>query len=339
VLAEFDANGRWIHANRTAREYTGLTLDEYRTTGVVAKLIHPADAERMRSIRERGFASKTPFEVEGRLFGKECGYRWFLFRYRPMFHQGQVQKWYGSATEIEARKQEEERVGAELLRLVERTQLAEERHDALLQRFALASLQISEAVADLPSNSSARKQLNKVLQLLKQGMEEGRSATLGLRSTEPMPLDSLSSLSRVQHEFVVQSTLTFRLVIVGNERPLIERVGKEIYRIGREALVNAFRHSGATWIEVMVEYAESNLRMRIQDNGCGIDPGVLTSRREGHCGLPGMRERATKIGGSLDILSRPTGTEVYLLIPCEVAFQATGIDSTPACEPRSFLKR
>jgi PAS domain S-box-containing protein len=327
VLTVFESNGKWIHANRTACEYTGLTLDEYRSVDVVSRVIHPGDAERMRSVRAQGFAGNSSFEVEARLLGKDCGYRWFLFLYRPLIEEGRVTKWYGGATEIEARKREEERVRREMVRLEERTRIAQELHDTLLQSFALASLQIGIAVATLPSDSGVRQQLGKVLHLVEQGIEEGRNAILGLRSADRTPLDLSISLSSVQQEFVVQPDTDFRVVIVGKERPLQEQVGREVYRIGREALVNAFRHSAATWIELKLEYAESDLRMRIQDNGCGIDPGVLRVGREGHCGLTGMRERAVRIGGSLNILSRPTGTEVHLLIPGSIAFPFVGTHS------------
>jgi signal transduction histidine kinase len=294
---------------------------------VVSRVIHPGDAERMRSVRAQGFAGNSSFGVEARLLGKDCGYRWFLFLYRPLIEEGRVTKWYGGATEIEARKREEEPVRREMVRLEERTRIAQELHDTLLQSFALASLQIGIAVATLPSDSGVRQQLGKVLHLVEQGIEEGRNAILGLRSADRTPLDLSISLSSVQQEFVVQPDTDFRVVIVGKERPLQEQVGREVYRIGREALVNAFRHSAATWIELKLEYAESDLRMRIQDNGCGIDPGVLRVGREGHCGLTGMRERAVRIGGSLNILSRPTGTEVHLLIPGSIAFPFVGTHS------------
>ena len=93
----------------------------------------------------------------------------------------------------------------------------------------------------------------------------------------------------------------------------------EIYRIGREALVNAFCHSGAKRIELELEYSNSELYVRIRDNGCGIDPQMLEKGRGGHWGLAGMRERATRIGGVLKILASPAGTEVQLSIPTCIA--------------------
>ena len=104
----------------------------------------------------------------------------------------------------------------------------------------------------------------------------------------------------------------------------------EIYRIGREALVNAFRHSGAKRVDFELEYADSDLRLRIRDNGCGIDPQVLDAGREGHWGLSGMRERATRIGAVLKISSSAAaGTEVQLSIPSRVAFTLS-----PSDQPR-----
>ena len=95
------------------------------------------------------------------------------------------------------------------------------------------------------------------------------------------------------------------------------------YRIGRESLVNAFRHSRASKIEVEVDYSASNLHILVRDNGCGIDPEVLRTGRDGHWGLPGMRERAEKVGAKLRAWSRTAaGTEVELTVPGHVAFQS-----------------
>src|SRR5687768_9824871 len=97
----------------------------------------------------------------------------------------------------------------------------------------------------------------------------------------------------------------------------------DVYRIGREALVNAFRHSGATRIEVGVECGRRHLRVLVRDDGSGIDDEVLRSGRDGHWGLSGMRERAERIGARLKVRSRAaSGTEVELNVPGHVAYQA-----------------
>jgi signal transduction histidine kinase len=98
-------------------------------------------------------------------------------------------------------------------------------------------------------------------------------------------------------------------------------IPQEIYGMGKEALVNAFCHSGAKRVDCEFEYTDSDLQLRVRDNGCGIDPQVLDAGREGHWGLRGMRERATRIGAVLKISrSAAAGTEVQLSIPSRVAF-------------------
>lgn len=95
----------------------------------------------------------------------------------------------------------------------------------------------------------------------------------------------------------------------------------EAYRIGREALSNAFRHSQANKIEVELEYTAKHLRILVRDDGTGIDMNVLQTGKDGHWGLAGMRERAESIGARLKVLSRvQAGTEVELFIPGQIAF-------------------
>jgi len=97
------------------------------------------------------------------------------------------------------------------------------------------------------------------------------------------------------------------------------RSSNEIYRIGREALVNAFCHSGAKRIELELEYSESELDVRIRDNGCGIDPQMLEKGRDGHWGFSGHAERAARIAGCSKILSSPAaGTKVQLSVPTNI---------------------
>src|SRR5262249_51470618 len=133
VIVVLGPDGNWIHANRVAREYAGLTLDEYRSEDVIGGGVHADDAERMRAAQTHALSKSDPFELEARLRGKDGVYRWFLFRYNPLVEQGRIRRWYASATEIESRKQEEERVRKENVRLEERTRIAQELHDTLLQ--------------------------------------------------------------------------------------------------------------------------------------------------------------------------------------------------------------
>jgi signal transduction histidine kinase len=93
-------------------------------------------------------------------------------------------------------------------------------------------------------------------------------------------------------------------------------VRDEVYRIGREALANAFRHSRAALIETVLEFERRHFRLVVRDDGCGIDPEVVRSGREGHWGLSGMRERSEKIGADIKVRSgAAAGTEIEMVIP------------------------
>ncbi len=208
-------------------------------------------------------------------------------------------------------------------RLAERTRIAQELHDTLLQGFLSASMQLHVAVDRLPPDSPARSPLGRVLQLMGRVIEEGRNAVRGLRSVQSASLDLEQAFALCQDELAdsrrrrVSSHRGWPAAAVA---PVLR---DEVYRIGREALVNAFRHSRAKNIEIELEYASSQLRVLVRDNGCGIDPQLLQSGREGHWGLPGMRERAERIGAKLHVWSSSAaGTEVELSVPSHVAFQS-----------------
>jgi PAS domain S-box-containing protein len=114
IITVLSPNGKITYANRVAREYTGLTLDEYRSVDVIARVIHPDDIERMRAVRERGLSANNPFEIEARTLGKDGLCQWFLYRYNPLRDEhGQITRWYVAGTDIEDRKRAEERLQQE----------------------------------------------------------------------------------------------------------------------------------------------------------------------------------------------------------------------------------
>jgi signal transduction histidine kinase/ligand-binding sensor domain-containing protein len=206
-------------------------------------------------------------------------------------------------------------------RLGERTRIAQELHDTLLQGFLSASMQLHAALERMPEESPSRSSLGRVQQLMAQVIDEGRNAVRGLRSAHSGSANLEQAFARVQDELGLEDDVGFRVIVDGEPRPLHPLLRDEVYRIGREALVNAFRHARARNIEVEVEYSSSRFRVLVRDDGRGIDPQMLHSGREGHWGLPGMRERAERIGAKLHVWSRPTaGTEVELSVPGHLAF-------------------
>jgi signal transduction histidine kinase len=207
-------------------------------------------------------------------------------------------------------------------RLAERTRIARDLHDTLLQGFLSASMQLHVADDHLPADSPAKPLVGRVLELMRRVIEEGREALKGLRSSKLNSLDLEQAFSRIREEFPFHSQTGFRVIVEGSPRPLHSIIRDEVYLIGHEALSNAFRHSGASDIEIELEYAASYLRVLVRDNGGGIDTEVLRSGRDGHWGLSGMKERTERIGGRLRVLSRAVaGTEVELSVPGRIAFK------------------
>lgn len=211
-------------------------------------------------------------------------------------------------------------------RLAERTRIAQELHDTLLQGFLSASMQIHVATDSLPADSKAKPTLTRALQLMRQVIDEGRNAVRGLRSTGSASLDLEQAFSLVQQDHVTHARgggeMGFQVIVEGQQRALHPLLRDEVYRIGREALTNAFRHSQAKMVEVEIKYSPSHLHVLVRDDGCGIEPAILKSGRDGHWGLSGMRERAEKVGARLRVYSGPAaGTEVHLSVPGSVAYQ------------------
>jgi signal transduction histidine kinase/ligand-binding sensor domain-containing protein len=219
--------------------------------------------------------------------------------------------------------------------LAERTRIAQELHDTLLQGFISASMQLHVAADRLPADSLVKPSISRVLELMGRVIEEGRVAVRGLRSSRGAPHDLEEAFAGIREELAEVGHIEYRLTIEGEVRALHPMVRDEVYRIGREALVNAFRHAGARSVELELDYAPNRLRVHVRDDGRGIDPHVASSGTDGHWGIAGMRERAEKIGARFTIRSREgAGTEIELTVPGTVAF-----DRKPAGRDRTWIAR
>jgi signal transduction histidine kinase/ligand-binding sensor domain-containing protein len=208
-------------------------------------------------------------------------------------------------------------------RLMERERIALDLHDTFLQGVQGILLRVHTATQQIPRGETTRQSLEEVLQQSDQVMKEGRSLVSNLRSDKTVTHDLATDLSIVGHECREVDQAEFQMIVNGVKRSLHPGVLEDSFKIGREALINAFRHSGATRIEAEVSFGPRHLKVRIRDDGRGIEEGVVQAgNREGHFGLPGMRERAKRIGGHLDIWSRSgLGTEIELSIPARFAYR------------------
>jgi signal transduction histidine kinase/ligand-binding sensor domain-containing protein len=207
----------------------------------------------------------------------------------------------------------EERVG-------ERTRIARELHDTLLQSFQGLMLRF-QAVHELLQDGKPKQLLQQTLKRADQALDEGRSAVYDLRSAMPTN-DFAQAVQSLGSELGTDGIVAFRLAVEGRTRAFHPIIRDELYRITREALRNAFHHAHAHQVEVEITYLERLFRLRIRDDGKGIPPEVLKQGRPGHYGLNGMRERAEQIGARFDIWSGAAGagTEIELTILGSIAY-------------------
>lgn len=210
-------------------------------------------------------------------------------------------------------------------RLAERTRIAQELHDSLLQGFVGVSMQLNVAVEQLPEDSPVKPQLNKIIKTIGQVIEEGRNTVQGLRAFDGEDFVNLARrFTHLKNELDAQGKIDFQFIEKNLPRKLCPIIADEIYYISREALVNAYHHSNAKKIEVETDYGQKNFRISVRDDGFGIDSKIIKKGREGHWGISGMRERAEKIGANLKISSRINhGTEIELSIPNHIAFETS----------------
>jgi signal transduction histidine kinase/ligand-binding sensor domain-containing protein len=211
-------------------------------------------------------------------------------------------------------------------RVNERTRIARELHDTLLQSFQGVLLKFHAVTYLLMDRPEAQKSLENVIEQARQAITEGRDAVQGLRSSTLATSDIAQAISTFGEELATTSTgqnsPDFHVLVEGAPRDLAPVLRDEIYRITGEALRNAFRHAHAQRIEVEIRYDQRQLRLRVRDDGKGIDPTILNGRgRPGHYGLPGMHERAKLVGGKLAVWSElNSGTEAELSIPASIAY-------------------
>jgi signal transduction histidine kinase len=218
-------------------------------------------------------------------------------------------------------------------RVDERTRIARELHDSLLQGFQGLMLHLEAVRKLLPTKTTeALQSLERALVLGEEAVTEARDAVEELRSATRADGDLVEALTALcetlsadfagpcQHEHGTRGQS-------GKARALGAAVRDEVYFIAREAIRNAYRHAAAVHIEAEVIYGPAVFSLHVRDDGVGIEPDVIASGgRAGHWGLAGMRERATGFGGHLEIWSRPgAGTEMALTVPAASAYLNTSV--------------
>jgi signal transduction histidine kinase len=214
--------------------------------------------------------------------------------------------------------------GQIVARFEEREKIARDLHDTLLQGVQGLILKVDAAARQMPMHEPFRQSIAKALDYGDEVLAEGRDRVRSLRGSTESLNDLPAAFRRVAEETPHDGALAFQVVVEGNLREVHPLVLEECFLIGREALINALRHSHALHVKVEIAYHPKQFCLRVRDDGRGIDPEVLQQgRRPDHWGLLGMRERAQTMGAQLRLWSRPEGgTEVELMVPGTTAYRA-----------------
>jgi signal transduction histidine kinase len=218
-------------------------------------------------------------------------------------------------------------------RLSERTRIAQELHDTLLQSFQGLMLRFQTVENLLPSRPAEAKDiLGQALERADDALTESRAAIQNIRSGSAQNPNLAQAITSMMAEMAEECAARgnhrpeYSVFVEGAPKPLRPWISSEVRRIANESVRNSFQHAQATQIEADVTFSESNFRIRFRDNGVGIDPAVLLNgARSGHWGLIGMKERARHIGAKLDVWSKPgAGTELDLRVPGRLAYDESG---------------
>ena len=214
-------------------------------------------------------------------------------------------------------------------RLNERTRIARDLHDTLLQTLHGLMFRFQAArnlFARRPED--ALEALDSAIQRTEQAIAESRDAIKDLRVEGATTADLGELLNATGQElekagYDNSNRPTFQMIVGGERQDLFPGIREEVYRIGRELLRNAFQHAHAQHIEAEIRYDNHALILLVRDDGKGLEPTVVKEGgRPGHWGLPGIRERAKQIQAHLDFWTENrAGTEVQLTVPGNLAYK------------------
>ncbi|MGA9803942.1 MAG: PAS domain S-box protein [Terriglobales bacterium] len=311
--------------NKRWQEYTGMSTEESVGLGWQSAG-HPQDMGHYLEKRRAALASGHPFEDEARIRSRDGKYRWFLLRGAPLRDaRGNIVRWYTTAIDIDDRKLAEEVRLEERVR--ERTRIARELHDTLLQSFHGTLFHFQAASNLLPTRTAeAKRMLDSAIDMAEQAITEGRDAIQGLRSPEVEINDLAVAIRTFGESYAADrgddGSPAFQVELVGVARELDPTFAGEVYRIAIEALRNSFQHAEARHIKVEIRHEEKEFRVLVRDDGKGIDSKSLGAEGvKGHYGLHGMRERAKLIGSEIVIRSEVgAGTDVELRVAAITAY-------------------
>jgi signal transduction histidine kinase/ligand-binding sensor domain-containing protein len=207
-------------------------------------------------------------------------------------------------------------------RMEERTRIAQDLHDHLVQEMVGISMQLEVADELTPRTEEAKTPLQRALMLSRSAISSGRLTLQSLRQRPVTGSALLEAMRRTAHAYPDRNGITVEYGMEGEERLLRPEVAEDLCDLGQEALRNALKHAGRGTIQVRLRYDSASFELLVRDDGTGMTEDVQRAGITGHYGLAGMRERAARIGGEFSIISAPgQGTTVRVMVPVARAYQ------------------
>jgi len=318
------AKGSNDFCNERLRSYTGLSLEQFQGEGWLS-ILHPDDRERVLKAWQDSVAKGTPYEQEERHRGVDGKYRWFLNRGVPVHdEEGHIVRWYGTNTDIEDRKQAEEKLrqlSRRLLRLQdqERRRIAQDLHDSTGQDLVALATMLGQLRASLPSSErKSRKLLSECKALADRCIRDVRTLSYVLH---PPVLDQAGLGEAVRDYlkgFSKRSGIEVQLELSPHVGRMPQDVELTLFRVVQESLTNIQRHSGSQHVKIRID-RNSDLTLEISDShnkaSNSAPSRAFPAPFEFGVGIPSMQERVKLVGGRLEINSTGQGTTVRVTLP------------------------
>ena len=313
--------------NRAWRDFTGIAGEDAAQHWVES--LHPDEAEWVQATRNEAIAAGRAYELDALLRRADGSYRSVLRRAVPLRNErGEIVRWYGTGTDIDDLKRAQR--AARLARdreltarfaaaLEERTRLAREIHDTLLQGFTGLALQLT-AIARRSADAKTAAALGDIIDLAQRALDDARQAVWDLRAPTADAATFPAVLRQVAEQGLRETGVTLAFQVVGAERALPAQVEAAAARVAQESIANTVKHAAARVVRVRLSYRPSGMRLSIADDGKGFTVDPEFRAYGGHWGLLGMKERAAELGGALRVRSAPgRGTTVALRVPDRTA--------------------
>ncbi len=336
-LVDVSADGRQVDFTRPAELPPGAGRIQFRYTGIhltAPERVHydyrldGLDHDWVRAVNRRVINYNSlphgnyRFLVEASLPGGVSTETSFSFAVLPHFYEKASFLWLCAAAALAAmygiyQLRLRQIRGRFSLVLEERVRLAREVHDTLAQGFVgISNLLDAIAMAMQSDLASARRNLDLARKMARHSLTEARRSVMDLRASALEQRDLPAALAQAARQWTAGSPTTVRLDVAGESQKLPEDVEQHLMRIAQEAVTNALKHSGARNISIRLQMEPRSLLLRVEDDGSGFEPSGVFSALDGHFGLLGMRERAARLGGELQLSSKPGfGTHIEVSVP------------------------